>query len=309
MSSPDASFEDIFEKYIASIAKEVVVVSYDPIKGKQTTLYHPGSHTIHAERSAHLGHLLRKYLAFYAFSENEVLDKERFGRLDDLEAAAAQALQQRIPKRSGPTNGIYGEAFIDLLLYLKFPGVKKFCLRTVLRQRTDNNELKGFDALHIIIGDGQKTLMLGQAKVGGRSYCIDSIKKDLTKTDFLYTYDELAFVVDKTGYVTQEVKEELDKFNQLFYEIKDEASDTKKSKLKSFLDDNGYKIVIPCLLTYQKAEIYDDIDQKVIEEVRAIIQSLDDAKASIDFCDYEIVFLIFPLEDIASFRKAVGIDE
>jgi hypothetical protein len=309
MSYPDKSFEDIFEKYIASIAKEVIVVSYDPIKGEQTTLYHPGTHTVQADRSAHLGNLLRKYLTFYAYSENEILDKERLGRLGDLEAAAVQALQQRIPDRSGPTNGIYGEAFIDLLLYLKFPGVKKFCLRTVLRQRTDNNELKGFDALHIVIGNGQKTLMLGQAKVGGRSYCISSIKEDLKKTDFFYTFDELAFVVDKTGYVTQEVKDELDSFNQLFYEISDEPPDTKKSKIRSFLENNGYKIVIPCLLTYQKAKVYDDVDKKIIEEVKSIVKSLDDVKASIDFCDYEIVFLVFPIEDIASFRKAVGIDE
>ena len=293
------SFESIFEERIASIARQVIIVSYDPVKGQQTSIYHPGSHSLDPSRSAHLGVLLRKYLAFYAYSESEILDKDRYGQLEDLEKAAEEALRQRIPDRSGPTNGIYGEAFIDLLMYLKFPGIKKFCLRPVLRQRTDNNELKGFDALHIIIEDDNKILMLGQAKVGSKSYCIRSIKEDLKKTDFL----------DKTGYVTQQVKEELFRFNELFNEILGDDEEARKTKLRLFLEENNYKIVIPCLLTYESTRAYEDIETKIVTEVQSIIKSLDDSKASLDFCDYEIVFLVFPLQDLASFRKAVGIDE
>lgn len=63
------SFEDLFEERIASIAREVIIVSYDPVKGKQASVYHPGSHSLSPSRSAHLGLLLRKYLAFYAYSE------------------------------------------------------------------------------------------------------------------------------------------------------------------------------------------------------------------------------------------------
>lgn len=309
MIKTSVSFEGVFEKHISDIAKNTIIVSYDPVQNKTTHIYHPHSHTLDLDASKQLGELLRKYLVFYAYSEDEIIDKEESGGLSDLEHAARIALDRRIPTRKGATNGLYGEVFMDLLLYLRYDKLRKFCLRTVYRQKGDNQEIKGFDALHLIIDGDKKHLLLGQAKLGSRQYCLSSIAGDLKKADFLYTYDELCFVVDKTGYVTQEVKQELKKFNELFVSLEGESDDNKKAALKTFLLKNNYRLIVPCLIAYEQAEIYDDLDAKIAGEIQDIAAKLDSSDAAIDFCEYEIVFMVFPLKDINALRTAMGLND
>ena len=76
-------------------------------------------------------------------------------------------------------DGLLSEVLLDMLIQIYEPGANKLAIRTLFRQH-DNNEIKGYDLTYLTKYNGKYTLWLGQAKLGKKSYCRDSIHEDLS---------------------------------------------------------------------------------------------------------------------------------
>lgn len=259
--------------------------------------------------SRQIGEQLRKHLIFYALGEKEFDDLYKNGRLRDIEKEVKTIKNNRLPKRKGATNGIYSETLLDLFLYILFPTIKKACIKPIHRQRTDNQELKGFDSYHMVIDGDNKYLILGQAKLGDRYYCIKDIESDLKKVEFLYTYDELFFISDKRESLVIEVKQILLSLNNKLFEDSGLNNEQKKESIKYYFEENNIKIIMPCLLSYPKPSIYDEnFETKYIIEMEDIKKSVEDFAVKLEW-DIRIVFIFFPIESSKELRKGMNFDE
>lgn len=302
------TYKEVFEEHVASVVRDISVITYNPVAGDSGKLFHPFSHGLDTDGSRKLGEALRSFLVFYAYDEMEIVTKHLRGQLSDLDLAAKRALEHRIPERRGSSNGLYSEALLHLILELMYDNIKRANLRTVYRQPDDNSEVRGFDSAHLILDDEEKMLYLGQAKLGGKAYCVRSIEEDLEKVSFLYTYKQLVFIADKTGYIASDIKTELEKLNDMFEELEDCDEGDRIAGLTTFFSENNYKIVIPCLLAYGGSEgFYDDIEQNINAEINDLISKLDSSSVDIEFCDYEIMFIVLPVSDVEEVRAGVGI--
>lgn len=302
------AYKEVFDEHITSVVRGISVITYDPITGDSGKLFHPFSHGISPDGSRRLGEALRNYLVFYAYDEAEIVTKHLKGQLADLDVAAKLALERRIPERHGSTNGLYSEALLHLILELMYDNIKRANLRTVYRQPDDNSEIRGFDSAHLILDGNEKHLYLGQAKLGAKTYCVSSIREDLEKISFIYTYKQLVFIADKTGYIPSDVKNELEKLNDTLEALEEFDEEARIAGLTTFFSENNYKIIIPCLLAYGGPEgFYDDIENNVISEVNDLIAKLDSSSVDINFCDYEIMFIVLPVQDVEEVRAGVGI--
>lgn len=189
-----------------------------------------------------------------------------------------------------------------------YDNLKRANLRTVYRQPDDNSEIRGFDSAHLMIDGSEKRLHLGQAKLGSKAYCVRSIKEDLKKISFLYTYKQLVFIADKTGYIPSDVKIELEKLNETLEDLESADEAGRLEGLSSFFSENNYKIVIPCMLAYGgPLGMYEDIKQSIVSEVNDLISKLDSSTIDITFCEYEILFIALPVESVSELRSGVGL--
>ncbi len=152
-------YRKLYEKHIVQNAK-IHIVRYNPSKHKY--LYKPYSHIVAEDAIDKLSKLIIDNMVFYAFSEEEIVEQNnRFGLLDDLEAAAKYAYEQRLPKRKkADTDGTAGEVLLDILIQVFEPISQKLIARAKYKQQGDNNEIKGYDVLYFTKSNSEISLWL-----------------------------------------------------------------------------------------------------------------------------------------------------
>lgn len=299
-------FYEIFEELIGTHLRNAVIYHYE--SENKVHQYYPYRHHHNKDTEELLANFMRKYIYFYAYSEREVIEAHELDFLNDLETAANFALRHRLPDREGATNGLYSELLLDLLLTMYYEKVNKLATRAIYRQMSDNQEIKGFDGLHIVTAYGRKELWLGQAKMGGLNYCVRDIIKDLeNKTNMLYTSKQLYFVADKEKTTLDVSLQLLKKINRVSMqaEIMGLGDDKRAEFLRDFFIKEDIKIVLPCLLAYSSPETYEketEIDQEMKKQVEYMIGKFEDKFKTLIDVDYKVLILFIPIRDLNMLR-------
>lgn len=295
-------YREIYDKEIISKSKGIVF-SYSPLTDKYS--FTPFTHNVNSSAVEDLGRLMRHNLFFYAFGESEVVKYYEEGLFATLQEAANYAFKQRLPDRSDTNDGLPGEALLDLLIQIYNPNAYKLAVRTLFRQ-DDNNEIKGYDSTYFTKDDNGISLWLGQAKLGGEMYCKNSIHKDLLeKFKSLYLAKQMFFICDKPVELTDAAKEILQKIKKLNIVSMEEDEKTRAQRLIDCFNKNGICIKIPCLLAYDKCDVYNEaarVYEKVIAEAEVIRDYYKKHAYAFDGFVPEIVFYIFPIESVERLR-------
>lgn len=299
-------YRKIFEQKIQNkILNNLIFIQQELTSEKFNCYYHRNS----LNASFQIGEALREHLLFCVYSEQEYLDLYKRGRLDNPDKIINHIKLNRLPKRKGPQNGVYSETLLDMLLMFKNRDIKKTSIRTLHRQRSDNNEIKGFDSAHMIVEENETILLFGQAKLGARYYCISEIEKDIEKLDFLYTFEEMMFIADKRESLDLKVQAILSGLNDLFMDISDKSIQDKEKFVNDYFQRNNIRIVIPCLLAYEKSSIYsDDFDVHYRKEINSIVESVQGLHSKLKICK-GLSFMFFPVVSKDELRKGMNIDE
>lgn len=296
---------------VGSSVKNLLIFTYSHNHAsKDKYKFYPHYHGFDETVPFELGNILRKHIIFSSYSEREIVKKYELGQMENLEKLVQWTKKNRLPNRRGAQNGLYSEVLLDLILNLAYPEIYKGCIRTIHRQRSDNNEIKGFDSVHVLIDENNFSYMLlGQAKLGQKRYCIDSIKDDLEKIGFLYTYDELCFIADKVDSLEEPVKKLLDGLNNLFFEMEDKDVDTRKRNLKEYLLKNKIILSVPCLIAYDSDAPYISKEiTKIENEITSVINTLGSKEYSHEGLKFDISFIIFPVSNIKKLREGMDIE-
>ncbi|OXS52152.1 hypothetical protein B1A99_34920 [Cohnella sp. CIP 111063] len=301
-------YRELYDSFIGERAR-TLIVSYDPRKHKYE--YKPYSHSNQPKAIDELSNLIIENMIFYAFSEEEVIEQHKqFGLLADLKVAAQYAYEQRLPKRKNPdTDGTTGEVLLDILIQVFEPVSQKMIARAKYKQQGDNSEIKGYDALYFTKNDNEISLWMGQVKTGTYSYCKNSIFVDLNEKYILdYFCKSVFYIADKVE--SSSLLPLLKEINKICFDsIKNKWSNNEKKRaLIDLLEQNQIKIKIPCLLAYT-SDIYKEngnLKESIEQIVNKAIKDMD----TTDFLiapdlDHEIIFIIFPFQDIAKLRSKI----
>ncbi|MEC1392610.1 hypothetical protein P9D26_04540 [Bacillus velezensis] len=308
------TYQSIFNEILGDSIRDIHIIGYDYSKENvnKNHNYTPYYHSLDDNSSFLLGSFLRKHIVFSSYSEKEIINKYNKGQFDQLEKLVQITKRNRLPKREGSTNGLYSEVLLDLILNLKYPDIYKACVRTLHRQRTDNQEIKGFDSTHLLIQETKLEqivyLILGQAKLGSKSYCLGSIKEDINKTTFFYTYDELFFISDKVSALEEPVQNILNDLNEFFFDIESDDDLIKKEKVNKYFSENNIKLTIPCLIAYDKPSVYQSKDMVIANlerEIDSVIKNLDSCNSEENGLNLTIIFILFPIKEIKKLREGM----
>lgn len=303
-------YYEIFDDLIGKHLRDSLVYRYDPQKNNHE--YTPFRHHYDSKTEKIIGEFMRKYIFMYAYSESEVIKANKKGRLSDLEEAAKFALEERLPKRKGASNGLYSELLLDLLITLYTNDVNKLATRAIYRQLSDNQEIKGYDGLHISVdSQNNKNLWLGQAKMGERSYCVSDIKRDLNgKANMLYTAEQLFFLADKEEKTLPKAIDLLEKINDVNWDNRTLPKDERAERLSELFEKENVKIFFICLLAYGRPNVYEienEIDNEIEKEIKSIQSTYDKEFQGLISNDYEVLLWIIPIRDLQLLRESMGI--
>lgn len=303
------SYKDYYNSLIIE-SSNFIIIKYN--SSKINYEYKPFSHKVGIGQLGALANLLIDNMVFYTFDEEEILQcNEEIGILEDLRIAAKYAYLERLPKRIKSKNdGTPGELLLDLLIQIYEPDITKLLARAKYSQMGDANEIKGYDALYFTKNNDEISLWLGQVKTGSESYCKTSIICDLNEKYVLnYFSKSICYIADKTR-DNSPLLDLVKKINKIKFEcIRNNDSDQiKGKKIASFLKSNNVSIKIPCLLVYSK-NVYSD--EKLLNDyINSIIKQFQNTFDNIKFnitidLDYELMFYIFPVEDIDILRTII----
>lgn len=255
-----------------------------------------------------LGELMRKNIVFYCYGEDEIVTNFKNGLFSDLERATRLAYKLRLPKRQPDKDGLPSEVLLDAVIQSLFPDAYKMAVRTIFRQN-DNNEIKGYDLTYFTNIHGTITLWLGQAKLGSKQYCKNGILEDLEKkyTD-LYMAKQIYFMADKPTGLTEEGIQISNLLNKLNMLNAYEDDNNRAEQLMQFLKEQNINICIPCLLAYDKADVYADITNLKSRMESEVAWARRIFEKSFEFAgiEPELIFIIFPIDDIKALRGDEG---
>ena len=179
-------------------------------------------------------------------------------------------------------------------------------VRTLLRQN-DNNEIKGYDLTYFTRDSSGISLWLGQAKLGGKEYCKQSINKDLhTKYVDSYLSQQLFFICDKRIHISDDAKAILEAIERINIATISDDDISRSNRLISVLNNMNIKIRIPCLLAYGDECFYknkDKIYEQIENEKTCIVKYFNSKKYAFHGFFPEIIFFIFPIESIDRLRS------
>lgn len=302
-------YRKIFNKLVFEPSKSIIL-KYDVENDKHE--YQGVSHTCDDDAIKKLIEILKINLIFYCYGETEVVNKYNRNDLIDLQKAIQKAYKFRIPKRTTRQNkfdanhdGLQSELILDYLIQVIYPECRKLGVRAKYRQRTDNNEIKGYDSLYFSKEKNQVNLWLGQAKFGQFQYCKNDIYSDLvTKYEKLYLSDEIFFIVDHIvddlDPAFMDILDLLDEINKLY-----EGTDSSGNLIK-FLKKKDIRLKIPCLLAYENSKVYEtnkQLGNMVKNEIQKVKKYFNAQSINISSLSSEIIFLIFPIKEIESLRS------
>lgn len=299
-------YHQIYAELITKKSKGIIF-SYDPLLRKFQ--YRPFSHGTEKNSLRLLCGLMRQDLVFYCYGEDEVITQYEKGRLVDLERAAQYVYGQRLPHRKPKMDGLLSEVLLDMLIQIYEPNATKLAIRTLFRQH-DNNEIKGYDLTYLTKCNGKYTLWLGQAKLGKKSYCRDSIHEDLsTKYTPEYFTEQLYFVSDKPQNVTQDSKDLLELIDELNFCMGKTSPSERVQALIKLMEDTNVSLKIPCLLSYEYADLYEKPEllyQRLCEEIDNLSSFYSEKNYDSLVLRPEIVFYIFPIISLDEIRSEKG---
>lgn len=299
-------YHQIYAELITKKSKGIIF-SYDPLVRKFQ--YRPFSHGTEKNSLQLLCGLMRQDLVFYCYGEDEVIAQYEKGRLVDLERAAQYAYRQRLPHRKPKMDGLLSEVLLDMLIQIYEPGANKLAIRTLFRQH-DNNEIKGYDLTYLTKYNGKYTLWLGQAKLGKKIYCRDSIHEDLAnKYTPEYFSEQLYFVSDKPQNVTQDSKDLLELIDQLNFCMGKASTSERVQALIELMENANVSLKIPCLLSYEYADLYEKPEllyQRLCEEIDSLSSFYSEKNYGSLVLHPEIVFYIFPIISLNEIRSEKG---
>lgn len=306
-------YRKIYNMYVCKDLEQEIAI-YERQKG--INIYQPLSHNcIHkctgkCNHNCHksLGELMRKNIVFYCYGEDEIVNNFKSGLFSDLEKATKTAYRMRLPKRKPNMDGLPSEVLLDAIIQSLFPDAYKMAVRTIFRQ-DDNNEIKGYDLTYFTNIHGKITLWLGQAKLGSKQYCKNGILEDLkNKYTDLYMAKQIYFLADKPTGLTEEGKQIANLLNKLNMLNANENDNNRAEKLIQFLKEENIDICIPCLLAYDKADVYSNITKLESKVESEISWAKEVFKNNISFeeIDSKMIFIIFPIDDIEALRGEEG---
>lgn len=282
---------------------EEIIITYDPYEDKY--LYQAYSHNLETDNVEQLAGLIRKNLLFYCYGEKEVEKYYNNNTFETLEKAAQYAYDQRLPKRNNKKDGLIGEVLLDLIIQRSQPSAKKLAVRTIFRQN-DNKEIKGYDLTYFSNENSNISLWLGQSKIGEIDYCKKGLNQDLlSKFTDDYLSKQIYFICDKRVELTDEVSELLEIIEKINIQNLNENNEERVKKLLSFFQEKNIAIKIPCLLTYQRKNVYADsgkIIEKIKREVKSVKNYFNAKKYLFSGITPEIIFYIFPIESLDRIR-------
>ena len=295
-------YNDIFEREIIQRSKGVIF-SFSSLNNKHT--YQPYSHAISNDAVERLGELMRHNLLFYSFGEDEVVAYYEKDAFSSMEQASIYAYESRLPHRDPKQDGLPSEVLLDLLVQIYNPNAYKLAVRTIFRQ-ADKNEIKGYDLTYFTRDSSGISLWLGQAKLGGKSYCKNGIDKDLMgKYVASYLSKQLFFVCDKRIHISDDAQGILEAIETVNIRSINDDETMRAQQLIDLLNSLGIQIRIPCLLAYEENGVYQDAS-KLYERVMAEAEDMKDYfnSHSYSFTGFspEIIFYVFPIESIDRLR-------
>ena len=299
-------YNEIYHSEITSNS-EAIIISYKPLTDQW--VFNAYSHTPEIGGVEKLASLMRKNLLFYCYGEEEIVNFYNSNKFSSLEIAAKYAYSQRLPKRKSQSDGLPGEVLLDLLVQLYNPNTYKLAVRTIFRQN-DNKEIKGYDLTYFSIDNEKTTLWLGQSKLGSKDYCKQGINSDLIKkyTDE-YLSEQLFFVCDKRMELTEDAKNILSVIDNINIICLSDSIEERNKKLFEYFDSDNISVKIPCLLAYEKKDIYSDISTitaKISMELKEVQKYFNSKTYNFSGFNPEIVIYIFPIEDINKLRNIDG---
>lgn len=153
-------------------------------------------------------------------------------------------------------------------------------------------------------------MWLGQAKLGGKSYCKTGINEDLLeKFKKEYLSGQMFFICDKQIGVTKESQAITDIINQINIATLEENEARRAASLLDCFRRNNITINIPCLAAYEESDVYCDagcIYQKIENQLDEMQKYFLKNTYSFEGFDPRIILYIFPLKNLARLRDNKG---
>lgn len=306
-------YRNLYNMYVCKDLEREIAI-YD--REKEINIYQPLSHNCRKKcigqcnHQCHksLGELMRKNIVFYCYGEDEIVTNFRNGLFSDLEKVTKAAYKLRLPKRQPNQDGLPSEVLLDAIIQSLVPDTYKMAVRTIFRQN-DNNEIKGYDLSYFTNMHGTITLWLGQAKLGSKQYCKSGILEDLEKKyTNMYMAKQIYFLADKPVGLTEEGTQIANLLNKLNMLNVYEDDNNRAEQLIHFLKEQNIDICIPCLLAYDKADMYADIT-KIERKMKSEIEwakRIFDKYFKFEGIEPKLIFIIFPIDDIEALRGDEG---
>lgn len=295
-------YRELYNKVITQNIKGIIF-DYAPISDTYT--FKPFSHNTASNSVEELGRIMRNNLPFYSYGEEEVIKYFEGNYFKTITDISHFSYIQRLPERWNTNDGLLSETLLDLLIQVYNPDAYKLCVRTLFRQ-DDDNEIKGYDLTYFSKSDTEITLWLGQAKLGAKSYCKSDIDKDLiNKYTKQYLSKQLFFICDKPVEINDDAKAILDNINTINMLNINSDNETRINNLIQCFKDKNIKIKIPCLLAFEEKKVYEnpkELFSRIKEETDGIINYYKSKKYSFNGFEANIVFYVFPIEDLKRLR-------
>lgn len=305
----DAS--QIFAKCIGNRIRPIVL-QYAPYTDVFET--YPYHHRIDVDFEQQFSDLMFDSIVFYAYEKAEIEKEYNRGRFDTLRIAARNAYESRVPKTEKATDGLLGELALDSfvkcffsniqMLYSRVKYIERYPLKDTVGKRT-GHEIKGYDSMLFSVENGKKYMWVGQVKTGEWNYCLEGIKKDISKS-VLRSYFSgamliMADIMRATSDNCEELQKVIDDINDLCFDYSTEP-EMLYSKVHNYFCQEKITIRIPCLMIAEESDYSDQT--ALLENIkRKCHAAFDGFTVDNDGLNVEILLLVFPVRNLSDLRR------
>ena len=301
----------IFQKYIGERLTPIVL-QYQPYQ--DTFLTYPYHHSTKSTFESEFVEIMFDSIVFYAYEKDEIEKEYNRGRFSKLRAATRNAYEQRIPKTEREADGLLGELALDSFIKCFFDHIQMLYSRAKYlerypRQEIDikraGHEIKGYDSMLFSIENGQKYMWVGQVKTGTWTYCLNEIKKDISKSIIKNYFSSamiiMADIMRATSSVSDELQQIIDDLNDYCLEYPTDKA-TLYEKVHDYFVSNNITVRIPCLIIADENEYADE--GMLLNHIKAMChEALKGFSVASDGPNVEVLLLVFPVRNLKEIRK------
>lgn len=289
-----------------------IILQYAPFTDAFET--YPYHHRTDIDFEQQFSDLMFDSIVFYAYEKAEIEKEYNRGRFDTLRMAARNAYESRVPKTEKATDGLLGELALDSFIKCFFSNIQMLYSRVKYLERypqkdpdgkRTGHEVKGYDSMLFSIENGKKYMWVGQVKTGEWTYCLERIKKDISKS-VLRTYFSsamliMADIMRATSDNSEELQKIIDDINDLCFDYSTKPK-VLHSKLHNYFHKENITIRIPCLMI---ADESDYSDQTVLLEniKRKCHTAFEGFTVDNDGLNVEVLLLVFPVRNLSDLRR------